>query len=121
MDPAARARRPDEKFCSDCGEVIARPAEICPRCGVRQFGPANYFGLAVAPNGKSQLAAALLGIVLGSFGIHKFYLGQVGWGIIYLVFFWTLIPGIVGFVEGVILLTMPAPEFIARFGQPASR
>ncbi|MGH9519343.1 MAG: TM2 domain-containing protein [Terriglobales bacterium] len=118
MEAGARQRRPDERFCRDCGEVISQAAEICPKCGVRQF-PAQgpfAFGFAVTPSGKSQLAAALLGIVLGSFGVHKFYLGQIGWGIIYLVFFWTLVPGIVGFVEGIILLTMPSGEFLARFG-----
>ncbi|WP_422392226.1 TM2 domain-containing protein [Niallia oryzisoli] len=51
---------------------------------------------------KSKVAAGLLGILLGSFGIHKFYLGRWGWGIIYLLFFWTYIPGIFGFIEGII-------------------
>ena len=26
----------DEKCCSECGEIIRRRAEICPKCGVRQ-------------------------------------------------------------------------------------
>src|SRR5437899_3226308 len=55
---------------------------------------------------KSKIAAGLLAILLGDFGIHKFYLGQVGLGIVYLLFFWTLIPGIIGIVEGIIYLTM---------------
>lgn len=119
MDAAARLRRPDQRFCRDCGEVVAQAAEICPQCGVRQqAAPGAFaFGFATTPTGKNQLAAALLGIVLGSFGIHKFYLGQIGWGIIYLVFFWTLVPGIVGFVEGIILLTLPPAEFLARYGR----
>ena len=40
---------------------------------------------------KSKVAAGLLGIFLGGLGIHKFYLGRWGWGIVYLLFFWTYI------------------------------
>jgi TM2 domain-containing membrane protein YozV len=35
----SRERGPDEAFCRDCGAVIAREAEICPACGVRQRDP----------------------------------------------------------------------------------
>jgi hypothetical protein len=28
----------DEQYCSSCGEVIKKKAEICPNCGVRQQG-----------------------------------------------------------------------------------
>jgi len=65
--------------------------------------------------GHSRILAALLGIILGSFGIHKFYLGKTGQGIVYLIFFWTLIPGIVGFIEGIWYLTMTDEEFQRRF------
>lgn len=51
---------------------------------------------------RSKLAAGLLGIFLGSLGIHKFYLGKAGWGLIYLIFCWTYIPMILGFIEGII-------------------
>jgi len=30
-----------------------------------------------------------------NFGVHRFYLGDVAWGIGYLVFFWTGIPGLI--------------------------
>lgn len=53
---------------------------------------------------KSKIAAGLLAILLGGFGIHKFYLGKVGMGILYLIFCWTYIPALVGFVEGIIYL-----------------
>jgi TM2 domain-containing membrane protein YozV len=47
--------------------------------------------------------------------VHKFYLGQAGLGILYLVFFWTLIPAIVAFVEGIIYLTMSDADFDAKY------
>ena len=53
---------------------------------------------------KSKVTAGLLGIFLGGLGIHKFYLGKIGLGIIYLIFCWTYIPSIIGFIEGIIYL-----------------
>ena len=79
----------DEKFCRECGAVIKAKAEICPKCGVRQMAAPLLNRLAsVAPNGKNKLAAALFALFLGGLGIHKFYLGQVWQGILYLVFCW---------------------------------
>lgn len=31
-----RQKGPDEIFCSSCGAIIKKEAEICPKCGVRQ-------------------------------------------------------------------------------------
>lgn len=105
----------DEKYCRDCGAPINARAEICPKCGVRQFAPPNCF-TTLAPNGKSKLAAALFAIFLGGLGIHKFYLGRIGWGIVYLLFCWTFIPTIVAFIEGILLLVMSDEEFNRKYG-----
>jgi hypothetical protein len=32
---------PEQKYCSDCGSVILRKAEICPKCGCRQIPVQN--------------------------------------------------------------------------------
>ncbi|HKL73746.1 MAG TPA: TM2 domain-containing protein, partial [Clostridia bacterium] len=47
---------------------------------------------------KNKYIAALLAIFLGLFGVHKFYLGQKTAGIVYLIFFWTGIPEILGII-----------------------
>ena len=60
---------------------------------------------------KSKVAAGLLAIFLGGIGIHKFYLGQVGMGILYLLFCWTGIPEIVAFVEGIVYLCSNNEKF----------
>lgn len=112
---APRAKEADEKFCSDCGDTIKAKAEICPRCGVRQLAAPLSFGN-TAPNGKSKVAAALLAFFLGGFGAHKFYLGQIGRGILYLVFFWTFIPAIIAFIEFIIFLTMSDESFNQKYG-----
>lgn len=108
---------PDEKYCSECGAIISAKAEICPKCGVRQKAAPLAGNLGnLAPNGKSKLAAALFAIFLGAFGIHKFYLGRIGWGIIYLLFCWTGITAIIGFIEGIILLVMSEESFNSKYG-----
>lgn len=104
----------DEKYCKDCGAVISAKAEICPKCGVRQITAQGSLS-SVAPNGKSKLAAALFALFLGGLGIHKFYLGQVGWGIVYLVFCWTFIPALVGFIEGILYLVMSDNDFNRKY------
>lgn len=100
----------DEKFCADCGAVIKQKAELCPKCGVRQKA-------AEAPNGKSRMAAALFAFFLGGFGGHKFYLGQTGLGLLYLVFFWTFIPALAALIEFILFLTMSDEKFNLKYGQ----
>lgn len=108
----------DEKFCSECGAAIKAKAEICPKCGVRQMAQPAAINLGpVAANGKSRIAAALFAFFLGGFGAHKFYLGQVGLGILYLVFCWTFIPAIVAFIEFILFLTMSDETFNQKYGQ----
>lgn len=64
---------------------------------------------------KNRIAAALLAIFLGDFGIHKFYLGKPVQGIIYLIFCWTFIPGLIGFIEGIIYLMMSDKSFEKKY------
>ena len=49
---------------------------------------------------KNMFIAAILAFTLGWFGAHKFYLGKMKSGIIYLLFFWTFIPFFISIVEG---------------------
>ena len=69
---------------------------------------------------KRREIAAILAILLGGFGGHKFYLGEYGWGILYFLFSWTGIPTLAGWVEGIVYLVRSEEDFIRRFGQPTS-
>jgi TM2 domain-containing membrane protein YozV len=48
---------------------------------------------------RDEVVGVLLALFLGSFGLHHFYLRRTGLGILYACFFWTGIPGIIGFFE----------------------
>ncbi len=48
---------------------------------------------------KDPVIGVLLAVFLGSFGAHRFYLGQNGIAILYILFCWTLIPHIIALVE----------------------
>lgn len=121
--PTPRSKAPDEKFCADCGALINVKAEICPKCGVRQMPPpAAQTSASTAlghttPSGRNRTIAALLALFVGGLGIHKFYLGQTGLGIVYLIFFWTFIPALIGLVEAIRLLLMSDVEFAQRYGE----
>jgi TM2 domain-containing membrane protein YozV len=110
--------------CPYCAEVISAAAKKCKHCGefldptLRQArlpnpGPA---GLSVASNGKTKVAAGLFAIFLGGIGVHKFYLGQVGQGIVYILFCWTFIPSFIGLIEGIIYLMMSDQAFAEKYG-----
>ena len=63
------------------------------------------------PNAKSKMAAGLLGIFLGSFGIHNFYLGYTGKALAQLLISLlscgtlAVVSSIWGLIEGIMILT----------------
>lgn len=64
---------------------------------------------------RSRSTAAVLAILFGGIGIHKFYLGKPIQGIFYIFFSWTFIPLILGIIEGIIFLTMSDKSFEAKY------
>ena len=92
-------------FCRKCGADIGN-SKFCPKCGEPVSGdyvrPAQpvYTGKTV-----NKIAYALIAIFIGYLGIHRFYAGKWVSGILYLLFCWTLIPGILGLIEGIIAVT----------------
>ena len=64
---------------------------------------------------KSKTVAAILAFLFGGLGAHKFYLGEFGKGLFYLMFCWTGIPYLAGVIEGVIYLTMSDHNFNLKY------
>ncbi len=65
-------------YCSHCGAKVDGGAQVCLACGyalVRKNAQNATVGE------KSKLTAGLLGIFLGGFGVHSFYLGNKGKGV----------------------------------------
>ena len=73
---------------------------------------------------KNKTTAGILALLLGGLGIHKFYLGYTGAGLVYLLvntigfavtwillFTPNLVLGVIAFVEGIIYLTKTDEEF----------
>lgn len=99
-------------FCHNCGSHIDPNASVCMNCGVATS--------AVKPaDAKSKVVAGLLGIFLGCFGAHNFYLCYTQKAVIQLVLtivgfvlccigigaFIVLGVEIWGLVEGIMILT----------------
>jgi TM2 domain-containing membrane protein YozV len=93
-------------------------AAACPQCGhpvATQQATGQPLANPYTP-AKSRVTAGVLGILLGGIGIHKFYLGKVGLGVVYILFCWTYVPAIIGLVEGIIYLTQNDQDFAAKQG-----
>jgi TM2 domain-containing membrane protein YozV len=84
--------RPLGQFPEFAGQFPPPPPPVPPRL--------------TTPARKSKLAAGLLGILLGGWGVHRFYLGYVGIGIAQILV--TLctcgIGALWGFIEGILIL-----------------
>lgn len=86
-------------FCPNCGKQTAPGAVVCISCGIS-------LSQVIQGAQKSKLTAGLLGIFLGAWGVHNFYLGNTKRGIIQIVV--TLVTcgvgGLWGLVEGIMIL-----------------
>jgi TM2 domain-containing membrane protein YozV len=69
---------------------------------------------------RNKITAALLAFFFGWFGVHKFYLGEGVAGVMYLLFCWTMIPGVIAFFEFFGLLLTSDQVFDARYNGGAS-
>ncbi len=112
----------DKKRCSQCEAIIDRAALICMRCRADQPAaaapsvPSVPAATDIVHRRKNKTTAGLLAIFLGGVGAHKFYLGQTSNGILYAVLCFTLIPALLGLIDGIRILAMTPERFAQRFG-----
>lgn len=101
----------EKDFCQECGVPTKANQAICVKCGVQLISKSGALGTA----GSSQpqrLTCALVAILLGGLGIHKFILGLNREGIILIVLSLCLLIGpFIGVIEGIIYLTKTDEEF----------
>jgi len=64
---------------------------------------------------KSKVTAFFLAFFMGGIGMHKFYLGRIFAGIMYMLFFWTLIPAFIAFFESLYYLGMSEDNFNMKY------
>lgn len=90
-------------FCPNCGAKVAPGAAFCATCGMQFAQPAMQPNAAVQ---KSKIAAGLLGLFLGGWGVHNFYLGFTTKAVIQLILtiFTCGIASLWGFIEGIMIL-----------------
>ncbi len=100
------------KYCTNCGKELKEGADICLNCGkiINPEKAEEQAAKPTNPNAKSKIAAGILGIFLGCFGVHNFYLGYTGKAVGQLLitllscFILSPISAIWGFIEGVLIL-----------------
>ncbi len=117
------------KFCKFCGQKILMEAVVCTHCGrqVEQLQAAQPVQQPIVINNnntnsnvnrtvivggreKNKVLAVLLCFFLGEFGVHRFYEGKVGTGLLW--FFTFGLFGIGWLVDFIILLTKPNPYYV---------
>lgn len=64
---------------------------------------------------KSRGLAIVLAIILGSIGAHRFYLGQIKLGVLYLLLSWTGLSLIVSWIDAIMLILMNESEFQLKY------
>lgn len=102
-------------FCRSCERAIHQFAATCTHCGASQISKPEW--TTAREPAKSKTAAGVLALLLGGIGMHKFYMGTWGWGLVYIVLCWTFVPALVALVEGIRYLTMNDVEFQHKAAQ----
>lgn len=118
-------------YCTKCGKEIDNITAVCPDCGAanRYFDASQQPQIVInntninansnvnkniavgAANGaKNKWVAIVLCFFFGCFGLHKFYEGKIGIGVLYL--FTMGIFGIGVFIDFIALLFKSNPYYV---------
>lgn len=76
-----------EKECPFCAEIIKEKAAVCKHCGRNLTGNpgtavSTQTDMQAYSSPKSKTTLILLSFFLGGFGIHRYYVGKIGTGIL---------------------------------------
>ena len=118
------------RYCTKCGAINDEMAQYCTNCqapltgvntGYQPVQPVPPGGMTdwKAMGADKKMVAGILGILVGSLGVHKFVLGYTTEGLIQIAI--TIVTcgvgGIVGLIEGIIYLTKSDEEFVRTYIQ----
>ena len=115
----------ETKFCKHCGAQIDADCMICPKCGkqVEELKAANPENIVINNNNTAKVTATVVSgkakrkwvafflcLFLGWLGIHRFYEGKIGTGIL-----WLLTLGLFGIgwiIDLILILLKPDPYYV---------
>lgn len=114
----------ETKFCKHCGAQIDADCMICPKCGkqVEELKAAKPDNIVINNNNTAKVTAVVgdkakrkwvaffLCLFLGWLGIHRFYEGKIGTGIIWLLTFGLF--GIGWVIDLILILLKPDPYYV---------
>ena len=116
-------------FCTNCGNKLNLNDTVCSNCGKeikdrvvreevkaekvedKEFTDVKSEKQNVNLQAKNKIVAGLLGIFLGGFGVHNFYLGYTGKAVAQLLItvlsccMLSFVSSIWGFIEGILILS----------------
>lgn len=102
-----------QKFCKHCGNIIDVDCVVCPICGkqVEQLKTDSNITInntVTVPakhepgiSSKSRTITLVLAILLGECGVHHFYSGKIGMGILYFCTFGLFL---IGWIVDIIMI-----------------
>lgn len=117
-------------YCSKCGKELVDTAVICPGCGTptplynqqaAQSQPSQQVNVVVnqsdkvAVGMKNKWVTLVLCVLLGVFGVHRFYVGKIGTGLI-----WLFTIGVFGFGWIVDVVMIATGSFVDVYGNRLS-
>lgn len=122
------------RYCTKCGAINDEMAQYCTTCqaalspvntGYQPMQSVHPGALAdwKALGGDKKIVAGILGILLGSLGVHKFILGYTTEGVIMLLVsvlscgILAVVPSVIGIIEGIMYLTKSDEEFVRTYIQ----
>ncbi len=93
--------------CRCCGNSLGTDSDVCSLCNTQQRGGsfADDGGQSVHIDSlKSRYVAAILAILFGSFGAHRFYFRRYVSAALYVIFWWTPVVSILANIEAILIV-----------------
>ncbi|MBR5415256.1 MAG: NINE protein [Thermoguttaceae bacterium] len=111
--------RKHKNYCRKCGDKLNPEQVVCLSCGASVIGSSEERSggrrTSTRRKNKSKVTAGLLALFFGPLGIHKFYLGKSGMGVLYLILtllvFGAIITSILSLIDAIVLFCMDDDVF----------